>query len=121
MDNCLQLIQELSVVSSNIPVLFAVDDYNALYWKTEYGESVVKPGGRHMYRRELQVDELNLVSYCNDVLFHGRCLALDAICIVTAADREIIYASCLPAFIRWTSLSGMHGSVGRVHAALCSS
>lgn len=38
-------------------VLFAIDDYNALHWTTDYGATV-----RGKHRRLLRVDELPLVS-----------------------------------------------------------
>lgn len=64
-DCCLQLVKELAAASSDVPVLLAVDDYNTLYWRTEYGTSVSRtPRGKpaYQYRRELKVNKLNLVS-----------------------------------------------------------
>lgn len=61
---CLALIQELAAVSETQPVLLAVDDYNALYWQTEYGRTVfVKPdnGPDYQYRKPVRVSQLNLV------------------------------------------------------------
>ena len=64
-DCCLQLIHELSAASADTPVLLAVDDYNALYWRTDYGSTVHKaPRGKpaYQYRKEVKVSRLNLVS-----------------------------------------------------------
>lgn len=70
-DCCLQLINELSAASTDTPVLLAVDDYNALYWQTEYGTTVHKaPRGKpaYQYRKEVKVNKLNLVSLRVSVL-----------------------------------------------------
>lgn len=66
---CLQLIKELAAVSAQQPVLLAVDDYNALYWTTEYGRTIFRePEGKPAYsvRKPLHVQHLNLVS-CHPV------------------------------------------------------
>eukprot|EP00879_Flechtneria_rotunda_P024773 GHRR01026283.1.p1 GENE.GHRR01026283.1~~GHRR01026283.1.p1 ORF type:complete len:312 (+),score=113.83 GHRR01026283.1:643-1578(+) len=64
-DCCLQLVHELAALSTQQPVLLAVDDYNALYWKTDYGVTkLVTPEGRppYQYRKELKVTRFNLAS-----------------------------------------------------------
>ena len=66
---CLGLQRELLLASAHQPVLFALDDYNALHWTTEYGASSgATAGGRSavmvggaVERRELSVEELPLV------------------------------------------------------------
>eukprot|EP00878_Enallax_costatus_P017811 GHUV01018716.1.p1 GENE.GHUV01018716.1~~GHUV01018716.1.p1 ORF type:complete len:371 (+),score=129.58 GHUV01018716.1:159-1271(+) len=72
---CLQLIHELSAASADTPVVLAVDDHNALYWRTDYGTAVHKtPRGKpaYQYRKEVKVNKLNLVSdtngSCHDAL-----------------------------------------------------
>lgn len=65
MECCLALIRELAAVSHTQPVLLAVDDYNALYWATEYGRTLFRnPPNRPAYsvRKPLSVEQLNLVS-----------------------------------------------------------
>jgi hypothetical protein len=62
---CLALIQELTAVSQQQPVLLAVDDYNALHWTTEYGKTLFrepKNGPAYSVRKPLVVEQLNLVS-----------------------------------------------------------
>lgn len=62
---CLALINELAAVSEQQPVLLAVDDYNALYWTTEYGRTLFREpdnGPAYSVRKPLQVEQLNLVS-----------------------------------------------------------
>lgn len=62
---CLALVNELAAVSHQQPVLLAVDDYNALYWTTEYGRTFFRqPENRPAYtvRKLLTVEQLNLVS-----------------------------------------------------------
>lgn len=58
-DCALALVSELVLASEQRRVLLAVDDYNALYWRTGYGTSV--PGSA-AGRRELKVEELRLAS-----------------------------------------------------------
>lgn len=61
----LSLIKELAAVSRERPVLLAVDAYNALYHKTDYGRTMfVTPetGPPYQYRKEVYVKQLNLVS-----------------------------------------------------------
>jgi small subunit ribosomal protein S29 len=58
-DCALALLSELVLASEQRRVLLAVDDYNALYWRTGYGTSV--PGSA-AGRRELKVEELRLAS-----------------------------------------------------------
>ena len=63
-DCCLRLVGELCAVSTELPVLMAVDDYNALYGPTGYGRTVTHTSDRGLatYRRQLlQVEQLNLV------------------------------------------------------------
>lgn len=64
MDCCLLLVKELAALSSEVPVLLAVDAYNALYWHTDYGRTIHRtPRGRpaYQYRAEVPVAKLNLV------------------------------------------------------------
>lgn len=64
-DCCLALINELAAVSTSQPVLLAVDDYNALYWATEYGKTLFKQptdGPAYSVRCSIPVGTLNLVS-----------------------------------------------------------
>jgi hypothetical protein len=64
-DCCLQLVKELAALSAQQPVLLAVDGYNALHWRSDYGRTVSRtPRGKpaYQYRREVPVRNLNLVS-----------------------------------------------------------
>lgn len=56
-DCCLALRDELFVLAEERQVLFVVDDYNYLFWRTGYGTML--PGGG---RRELKVEELSLAT-----------------------------------------------------------
>lgn len=65
MECCLSLIKELAAISAHQPVLLAVDDYNALYWKTDYGTTLFREpadGPAYSVRKPLSVTQLNLVS-----------------------------------------------------------
>lgn len=56
-ESCLALRDELIAASSKVPVLFVVDNYNSLYWTTDYGVAL---SPRH--RRLLKVEELPLAT-----------------------------------------------------------
>ncbi|KAF6251103.1 mitochondrial ribosomal death-associated protein 3-domain-containing protein [Scenedesmus sp. NREL 46B-D3] len=62
-DCCLLLVKELAAVSAEVPVLLAVDGYNSLHWRSDYGRTISRtPRGRpvYQYRQELPVRKLNL-------------------------------------------------------------
>jgi len=63
-DSVLELARGLAAASQHLPVLFAIDDYNALHWRTDYGATVYGGSGRKRYshRRELRVEELTMAS-----------------------------------------------------------
>jgi hypothetical protein len=63
-DCCLLLLKELAALSAEVPVLLAVDGYNALHWRSDYGRTISRtPRGKpaYQYRQEIPVRKLNLV------------------------------------------------------------
>lgn len=62
MDACLKLLHEILFVKRSVPTMLIIDDYNALYWKTDYGAWV-----NEKHRRMVGIEEMILVSqqeYC---------------------------------------------------------
>jgi hypothetical protein len=82
---CLSLIRELVAAAASPDraaesapaVLFAVDNYGALYRPTDYGETAFETapsGAPYLRRRQLEVSELNLVRRCAGSAWMAGCL-----------------------------------------------
>ncbi|WIA39381.1 hypothetical protein OEZ86_005486 [Tetradesmus obliquus] len=90
-DCCLLLVKELAALSASVPVLLAVDGYNVLHWRSDYGRTISRsPRGKpaYQYRQELPVHKLNLAR-------GFRLLQRDdlAQCGVLVADRPCFAAA----------------------------
>lgn len=57
MDACLKLLHEILFIKRNVPTMLIIDDYNGLYWRTDYGVWV-----NEKHRRMVGIEETMLVS-----------------------------------------------------------
>lgn len=56
-DATVKLLHEMLYVKRDVPTMVIVDDYNALYWKTDYGRWV-----NDKHRRMVGIEETMLVA-----------------------------------------------------------
>ncbi|WIA19097.1 hypothetical protein OEZ85_003745 [Tetradesmus obliquus] len=95
-DCCLLLVKELAALSASVPVLLAVDGYNALHWRSDYGRTISRsPRGKpaYQYRQELPVHKLNLARgfrlLQRDDLAQCRVLVADSASGAVPADLAV--------------------------------
>jgi hypothetical protein len=103
----LTLVQELAAASSTGErVLLAVDDYNALYHRSDYGRTlfVTPPSGpAYQYRRAVPIEQLNLV----------RLLACWSLCVLATHGCEQTLQTPLCACLPDLSIAGaQHAAAG---------
>jgi hypothetical protein len=100
-ESCLQLVAGLAAAAdAGAPVLFAIDNYSALFGPTDYGVSVVgaaagrkgpaNAGGAYVQRRVVAVEELNLVSSWGGFLvwLWWVASARKSVCVPSAVPRR---------------------------------